>query len=140
MADRRSNQPSANVEVVLDQYAATNERDFRRVMSHYDVDVEMVVPTGIRAGTFKGVDAVAAWFGDWLATFERDARFDIEAITQAEDGSVLLIAKHHAIGRASGAGIKGEVVWHYRLRDRKIVWLRAYEDREEALKAVGLAE
>jgi ketosteroid isomerase-like protein len=103
-----------NVEVVLDQYKATNERDFRRVMSHYDEDVEMVVPTGIRAGTFKGVDAVAGWFGEWLATFDKGARFDIEVIEQAEDGSVLLVAKHHAIGRASGAEIEGEVVWLYR--------------------------
>jgi hypothetical protein len=28
-----------NLEIVLDQYAATNERDFRRAMSHYDEDV-----------------------------------------------------------------------------------------------------
>ena len=129
-----------NVEIVLDQYAATDERDFRRAMSHYAEDVEMVVPTGIRAGTFKGPQAVGEWFGDWLSTFERDARFDIEQITEADDGSVLLIAKHHATGRASGAKIEGEVVWHYRLRDRKIVRLTAYDDRTEALKAVGLEE
>jgi ketosteroid isomerase-like protein len=129
-----------NVEIVLDQYAATDERDFRRAMSYYAEDVEMVVPTGIRAGTFKGRQAVGDWFGDWLSTFERDARFDIEEITEADDGSVLLVAKHHAIGRASGAKIEGEVVWHYRLRDRKIVRLTAYDDRAAALKAVGLAE
>ena len=34
-----------NLEIVLDQYAATDERDFRRAMSHYAEDVEMVVPT-----------------------------------------------------------------------------------------------
>jgi ketosteroid isomerase-like protein len=127
-----------NLEVVLDQYAATNERDFPRVLSHYDEHVEMVVPSGIRAGTFRGVQAVAAWFGDWLSTFERDARFDIEQITEADDGSVLLVATHHAVGRASRAEIEGEVIWHYRLRDRKIVWLSSYEDRAAALEAVGL--
>jgi ketosteroid isomerase-like protein len=129
-----------NVEVVLDQYAATNERDFRRAMSHYAEDVEMVVTTGISAGTFKGVQAVGDWFGDWLSTFDRNARFDIEQITEADDGSVLLVARHHAVGRASGAEIEGEVVWHYRLRDRKIVRLTAYDDRTAALKAMGLAE
>jgi ketosteroid isomerase-like protein len=129
-----------DVEVVLDQYAATNERDFRRAMSHYAEDVEMVVPTGIRAGTFKGRQAVGDWIGDWLSIFDRDARFDIEEITEADDGSVLLVAKHHAIGRASGAEIEGEVVWHYRLRDSKIVRVTAYDDRAAALKAVGLAE
>jgi ketosteroid isomerase-like protein len=129
-----------NVEVVLDQYAATNERDFRRAMSYYAEDVEMVVPTGIRAGTFKGSRAVGDWFGDWLSTFERQARFDIEKIVEADDGSVVLVAKHHAVGRASGAEIEGEVVWHYRLRDGKIVWLKTYEDRAAAAKAAGLEE
>jgi ketosteroid isomerase-like protein len=129
-----------NVEVVLDQYAATNERDFRRAMSDYAEDVEMVVTTGISAGTFKGVQAVGDWFGDWLSTFDRNARFDIEQITEADDGSVLLVARHHAVGRASGAEIEGEVVWHYRLRDRKIVRLTAYDDRTAAVKAMGLAE
>jgi ketosteroid isomerase-like protein len=129
-----------NVQVVLDQYAATNERDFHRAMAHYAEDVEMVVPTGIRAGTFTGVQAVGDWFGDWLSTFDRDARFDIEEITEADDGTVLLFAKHHAIGRASGAEIEGQVIWHYRLRDRKIVRLTAYDDRTAALKAVGLEE
>ena len=129
-----------NVEVVLDQYAATDERDFRRAMSHYAEDVEMVVPTGIRAGTFKGPQAVGDWFGDWLSTFARGARFDIEEITEADDGSVLLVAKHHAIGRASGVEIEGEVVWHYRLRYRKIVRVTAYEDRAAALQALALEE
>ena len=53
---------------------------------------------------------------------------------------MLLVAKHHAIGRASGVKIEGEVVWHYRLRDRKIVGVTAYEDRAAALNALGPAE
>src|ERR671939_157547 len=38
----RESAMSQNVAVVLDQYAATNERDFRRAMSYYDDDVELV--------------------------------------------------------------------------------------------------
>jgi ketosteroid isomerase-like protein len=32
-----------NVDMVLDQFAATNERDFPRAMSHYAEDVVLVV-------------------------------------------------------------------------------------------------
>ncbi len=32
-----------NVDVVCDQFAATNERDFERAMSYYAEDVELVV-------------------------------------------------------------------------------------------------
>ena len=34
-----------NVEVVRDQFAAVNERDFPRAMGHYAEDVELVVDT-----------------------------------------------------------------------------------------------
>jgi len=126
-----------NVQIVRNRYAATNERDFRRAMSHYAEDVEMVIPTGIRAGTFSGRQAVGDWFGDWFATFDRDARFDIEEIIDLDDTSVLLVAKHHASGRASGVEVEEEVVWPYRLSAGKITHLRTYESRAEALKAVG---
>ena len=95
-----------NVEIVRDQYAATNLRDFRRAMSHYADDVVMVIPAGIRAGTFEGREAVGEWFGDWFATFDRDAQFEIEEIIDLDDASVLLVAKHHATGRASGVEVE----------------------------------
>jgi ketosteroid isomerase-like protein len=128
-----------NIEVIRDQYAATNERDFDRVMSYYDEDVELVfhVPD-IRAGTFKGRDATGRWFGDWFRSFDRDARFDVKELTQLEDGSVLVVADHHARGRASGAEVHGTVVWLYRLRNRKIIRVDGYQTRDEALEAAGL--
>jgi ketosteroid isomerase-like protein len=130
----------ANLEIVRDQYAATNERDFSRAMSHYAEDVELIIPTGIRAGTFKGRQAVGAWFGDWFATCDRDARFDIEEIVEPDDTSVLLIAKHHASARASGVEVEEEVIWVYRLTVGKVTHLKAYDSRTEALAAVGLGE
>jgi ketosteroid isomerase-like protein len=113
------------VEIVRDQYAATNERDFGRAMCHYAEDVEMVIPSGIRAGTFRGRRAVGEWFGDWFDTFDRDARFDIEEIVDLYDSSVLLVAKHRASGRVSGAEIEGFVIWLSRLRGEKIISLKA---------------
>ena len=129
-----------NVEVVRDQYAATNERDFRRAVSHYAEDVEMVVPFGISAGTFTGRQAVGDWFADWFGAFVPGARFDIEEIVDLDETSVLLVATHRATGRASGVEIEGDVVWVYRLGGGKITHLRQYESRSEALKAVGLEE
>jgi ketosteroid isomerase-like protein len=107
-------------------------------MSYYAEQVEMVIPTGIRAGTFRGRRAVGEWFGDWFATFDRDARFDIEEITDLDDSSVLLVAKERARGRLSGAEIEGSVIWLYRLRGGKIISLQACDSRDDALKAVGL--
>jgi ketosteroid isomerase-like protein len=112
----------SNVEVIRDQYAATNERDFERAMAHYADDVVLVVHgEGIRAGTFEGREAVGRWFGEWFSTFDRDARFEIRRISELEDGSVALVADHQARGRGSGIELHGTVAWLYRLREGKIV-------------------
>jgi ketosteroid isomerase-like protein len=126
-----------NVEIVRDHYAATNERDFVRAMSHYAEDVQLFVPErdNIAGGNFNGRAAVGRWFGDWLAAFDKDARFEIHEMVDLDASSVLLIATFHARGRASGAGVEGEVVWVYRLRDGKITYVRGYASRAEALAA-----
>lgn len=130
----------SNLEVIRDQYAATNERDFERAMSHYADDVVLVIHgEGIRAGTFEGRDAVGHWFGEWFSTFDRGARFEIREISELRDEEVALVADHHARGKASGVEVHGTVAWLYRLRGGKIVRVegnRALQDTalDEALK------
>ena len=130
-----------NVAIVRDQYAATNERDFARAMSHYAEDVELVVPSGhLRSGTFRGAAEVGRYFGEFFATFEDDARFDIQEIIDVDESSVLMTGVYHARGRVSGVEIAGDVIWLYGLRDGKITSVRWFDGRAEALKAVGLEE
>ena len=126
----------SNAEVLRDHYAATNERDWPRSMSHYAEDVELIVPVGIKAGRFKGRDAVGAWFGDWFAAFARDAHFEITEITELDDDSILLVADHHASGRASGIEVEDTVHWRYHFRDGKIIRVQGFESRENALRDV----
>jgi ketosteroid isomerase-like protein len=112
----------SNIEVIRDQYAATNQRDWERVMSHYAEDVVLVIHgEGIRSGTFDGREATGSWFGEWFGTFDSDACFEIKEIAELEDGSVAVVADHHARGRASGVEVHGTVAWLYRFRDGKIV-------------------
>ncbi len=112
----------SDADVVRDQIAATNERDWARAMSHYSEDVVLVIHGGgLRSGTVEGRDAVGRWFGDWFSTFDKDAHFDITKVEEQEDGSILLFADHHARGRGSGVELEGEVVWLYRLSEGKVV-------------------
>jgi ketosteroid isomerase-like protein len=130
-----------DVEVVRDQFAATNERDFERAMSYYAEDVELVVEPRafLQGGTFRGREAVGEWFGDWFRTFEPGYHFDIE---EAHDlgAAVLLVASHQGLGRTSGVEVHGQTAYLYEVRDRKIVRVEIYGDREEALKASGRAK
>lgn len=124
----------AEIEVLRDQYAAVNERDWGRAMSLYADDVELFIPgSGLKAGTFVGKDAVGDWYGDWMAMFDRDLHFEIREIVELEDGSLLLFADHRARGRASGVELEEPVVWRYWLRGGKIVRVAGFESVDEAL-------
>ena len=95
-----------DLDVVLDQFAATNERDFPRAMSHYAEDVVLVVDPAafLEGGTFEGRDAVGRWFADWFGTFEPGYRFEIEEVREL-NGLVYLDAIHRGRGRTSGAEV-----------------------------------
>jgi ketosteroid isomerase-like protein len=130
-----------NVEIVRDQFAATNERDFPRAMGYYAEDVQLVVDPAafLEGGTFTGRDAVGQWFGNWFATFEPGYHFDIE---EARDlgGVVLLVASHHGRGRSSGAEVRAQNGYLYTVRGGKIARVEIYPSREQALDAAGVSE
>jgi hypothetical protein len=128
-----------NVDVVRDQFAATNERDFRRAMSHYAEDVELVVHRDafLEFGSFEGRDAVGQWFGNWFATFEPGYHFEIEETRDLGD-RVLLLATHRGRGRTSGVEVQGQTAYLYRVRDGKIVRVELHPSRAQALEAAGL--
>jgi ketosteroid isomerase-like protein len=130
-----------DVQVVRDQFAATNERDFPRAMSLYAEDVELVVHPDafIERGTFKGRHAVGQWFGNWFKTFEPGYHFDVEEARDLGD-VVLLVASHRGHGRTSGLEVHGRTGYLYRVRDGKIARVEIYPGRAEAVEAAGLPE
>ena len=104
-----------NLEVVRDQFAATNERDFPRAMSLYAEDVELEVHPDafLEHGTFSGRHAVGKWFANWFTTFEAGYRFDIQEARDLGD-VVLLVAGHQGRGRTSGVEVRGQTAYRRR--------------------------
>ena len=130
------------VEIVLDQFAATNERDFERAMAHYADDVVLIVPPNSsfpEVGTFTGREAVGRWFGEWFRHFQPGYRFDVEEARDLGE-SVLLVASHHGRGRTSGAEVHMRTAYLYAVRDGKITRVEFDVDRDEVLKAAGISE
>ncbi|MGC1812928.1 MAG: nuclear transport factor 2 family protein [Solirubrobacterales bacterium] len=132
----------ADVDVVVSQFAATNERDFERAMGIYADDVVLVVSDGwgITAGTYEGRSAVGEWFGDWFRQFADDYHFDVTETRDLGGGVVFLVAKHGGTGRASGAAVGGESGYLYRVVDGKITRLQLFVAPVEALEAAALPE
>jgi ketosteroid isomerase-like protein len=130
-------------EVVLEQFAAVNERDFQRAMDLYADDVVLLVPASeavTNPGLYEGKKAVGEWFGDWFRTFAADYRFEIREARKLDGDLIFLLATHGGRGRLSGAQVQGENAYLYRVRGGKIVRVGFFATREEALDAASLPE
>jgi ketosteroid isomerase-like protein len=133
--------PQADVDVVLQQFAATNERDFGRAMDLYADDVTLVAsPESIARGVYEGKAAVGEWFGDWFRTFDRDYRFEVTEARELAEGLIFLYAKHGGSGRLSGVEVHDENAYLYRVRDGKISRVGFFVSRDEAFEAASLPE
>ena len=132
----------ADVDVVVNQFAATNEQDFERAMDAYADDVVLVASedTGPNVGTFAGKEAVGEWFGDWFRAFAPGYRFEIQEARDLEGGLVFLRATHRGEGRRSGVVVESENVYLYRVRDGKITRVGFFVTSEEALDTASLPE
>lgn len=131
----------ADFEVIRDQFAATNERDFERAMSYYDEDVVLVVEEGfLNTGTFEGREAVGEWFGDWFRAFGPDYRFEILDSRDIGDGVVFLVASYGGSGRTSGAMVRDQRAYLYRVRGGLITRVQLFLTADAALEAASLPE
>jgi ketosteroid isomerase-like protein len=132
----------ADLDVVRDQYAAVNERDFERAMGHYADDVRLIVADENQPnpGTYEGREAVGEWFGDWFRTFAHGYRFDIQEIRELRGGLIFMFATHWGSGRLSGAEVHSRNAYLYRVRDAKIVEVGFFAGPDEAVEASSLPE
>jgi ketosteroid isomerase-like protein len=129
------------IEVIREQFAATNARDFQRAMDLYADDVVLVVEQGfLITGTFEGREAVGEWFGDWFRAFGHDYHFDIEELRDLGGGVVYLYASYGGTGRTSGAEVRDSRHYLYRVEDALITRVQFFMNREAALQAASLPE
>jgi ketosteroid isomerase-like protein len=131
-----------DIDVVRDQFEATNERDFARAMDLYadDVTLTVVVDAGLNPGVYEGKAAVGEWFGDWFRTFADDYRFEIDEARTLEGGAIFIHATHGGTGRLSGAEVYGETTYLYRVIDGKVSRVGFFASRDGALEAAPLPE
>jgi ketosteroid isomerase-like protein len=129
------------MEVLRAQFAATNDRDFARAMTYYAPHVVLVVEEGfLNTGRFEGKEAVGEWYGDWFRAFGPDYRFQIEELRDLGGGVVYMFATYKGSGRASGAEVRDQRAYLYRVERGKITRIQFFMTREEALEAASLPE
>jgi ketosteroid isomerase-like protein len=130
-----------NVEVVRGVYDAFARHDNAAPFAVYASDIEWDLREGVALDAptvYHGHDGVRLAFRNWLAPFH-DFKFRTEEMRASGD-HVLVTVDEHGIGRASGVVVDRRHYALWTLRAGKVVSLRVYLDRTEALQAVGLAE
>jgi uncharacterized protein len=130
-----------NVDIVRQVMDAEGRSDEAAIFALYDNDIEWDVshfggPVAGQVGTLRGHDGVRSWFRTWYEGFE-DVRYELEELIDAGEHVVLVISQH-ARGRASGVEVSTRMFGAWTMRDAKVVRVAWFQDREEALEAVGL--
>jgi ketosteroid isomerase-like protein len=131
--------PQNPVACVRELFERTNARDFAGAMDTYGDEVVQVLhgaTAGLGGSPTIGKEAVGRWYAEWFGTFDSDYYFEIEEIRDVAPDRVLMIAKHHGTGRASGARLVMQGVWVYTVRDGKIVHIDVYNDVDAAQQAI----
>ena len=90
-------------------------------------------------GEMHGIEAARRYIEDWFDTFD-DFRSEPEELIDAGDDQVVAVIQ--ITGRAQSSGIPTEMRYASvsTIRDGKVVRVREYATRAEALKAAGLEE
>jgi len=153
----------ANLEFVRSIYAAHERGDYGSAEWAHP-DIEYVVVGGLTPGRWNGRAAMAsaarelfsAWEEHPDATVHRGPAALVARMSEIDnvweelrvepqefidtDEFVVVPIRALVRGRGSGVGVEFDEVHVYRLRDGKIIELREYREKAEALKAVGLEE
>ncbi|HEX3511431.1 MAG TPA: nuclear transport factor 2 family protein [Solirubrobacteraceae bacterium] len=128
-----------NVAIVQRSIDAVNRRDA-------DAYAELIAPefelfpamTGFAGASFRGPEGLGRYFEELRESWEE---FQVEAEEFRDlGGTVLVLMRLDARGRGSGVPVVGHQALICELRAGKLLSVRSYLDRGEALRAAGVAE
>jgi ketosteroid isomerase-like protein len=127
------------VEIVKRAWEAFNRGDLGAFLADVADDAEFEEdPAFPEAGVFRGRAEVAAYVRGFQEQM-RDHRFEVEDVRDLGD-RVLALLHETARGASSGIAVNQHPAFLYEFQGTRIQRARAYLDRAEALKAVGLEE
>jgi ketosteroid isomerase-like protein len=126
-----------NVQIVqrgLEHLMATGES----LWEGFDEDVRVHDHDTMDQGEYRGHAGVAQWLEDWGAAW---AEWSIEPEEFLDVGEyVVMVFQMKATGRDSGIALERQDAQVFKMRGGKVVRLDYYNSKQEALKAVGLAD
>jgi ketosteroid isomerase-like protein len=130
---------SENVEVVRRMAEAFESGGLNAAREYYHPGIEWHEdPSFPEADVYRGVEAVEAYHRQFLREFA-EIHYQPRELIEVED-HVITNMWIHGRGKASGAEFDISGWWVYTVREGRVIRVKAYLDRAEALEAVGLRE
>ena len=118
----------------LDHLAVTGEPDW----SLLHEDIEIYDHDILDAGDYRGHSGFGKWLEEWASAF---SEFSLDPKEYLDVGNaVIVLFQMKATGAGSSITVEREDAMVCKMRDQKVVRIDYYNNREQALKAVGLEE
>jgi ketosteroid isomerase-like protein len=129
-----------NVEIVRRTASALATGDWRGAFETWDPQIEWhfereAVISGLRRGRDEVRAALASFMTEW-----EDFAIEIEDLIAADDERVVMLVHLTGRGRGSGVPLDFQEANVFTIRGGRIVTVKEYFDREQALEAVGLRD
>ncbi len=128
-----------NVSLVGRAIAAINARDIEGYLACCTENVKLETPVAAVGGVYDGTNGIRRYFAD-IEDAGPDFRIEIDGAEEVDSKRVIVFMRFSSTGRVSGIRLAAPLTNVYDLIDGKISHIRIFLDRQEALKAVGLAE
>jgi ketosteroid isomerase-like protein len=127
------------LDLISEGVAAFNAGDLEGMLAPIHPEIEFQPVRAVLEGTvYRGHEGFRRWLVD-MAEDWSEFRIDVVDIRPLDDDRVLVHARLHARGSASGIELDAPGAWLCDLRDGLIARIRFYRDVETALAAAGEA-
>jgi ketosteroid isomerase-like protein len=129
-----------DVDLLRRVFDAYNERDIEALITLCDPEIELhpAFAGPVSGVVYRGHEELRAWYRDSIDAWE-EIRGEPEAYFDLGDHTLAFwMLRGH--GRQSGAEVATPSAVVARFRDGMLVYLKAYVDRNEALRDLGVSE
>jgi ketosteroid isomerase-like protein len=128
-----------NVEVVMRWFELIGRGETEAALQYVDPAVETHEGPELPGATsYFGHAGLAMAYDHWAGHWD-DFRMELKELVDA-GSDVVAVTRHHGTGRASGVAVQTLVAYVLTLHDGKVVRMRIFDTKAQALEAVGLSE
>jgi ketosteroid isomerase-like protein len=128
-----------NVQVVRSHLEAWNRRDKAAYVASFrsDAEIDWSRARALYRGVYRGREQQKAFWDEFWSTFE-DSQLEIHDLTEA--GSEIVVWNTAHMWGRDGIEVTARSALVFTVENGEITCLRLFQERAEALEAVGLSE